>query len=341
MKSDEYEAIMKNRPHVVLLGAGASVAAIPNGDKYNKRTSVMEGFIEKLNMTETIKRANLQTKSKNLEDIYSELKSRPECEPIAIELEKRIYDYFFNFVIPDEPTVYDFLILSLTKKDLIATFNWDPLLLQAYTRVRQITDNLPKLAFLHGNVYVGLCLEHNRAGLIQDRCPVCRKAFKPSKLLYPIKEKDYSNDIFIRDNWNLTRYYLERAYMFTIFGYSAPKTDVSAIALLKEAWGEVENRSLEEIEIIDIKSDEELRDTWKDFIHTHHYSCHKSFFDSSLGKFPRRTCEATFDRLMNVRFLDDSKGFKPDMDFKQIGDYLNFLLEEEKEGKKVLNNPYL
>jgi len=129
--------------------------------------------------------------------------------------------------------------------------------------------------------------------------------------------------------------------MFTIFGYSAPKTDVSAIALLKEAWGEVENRSLEEIEIIDIKSDEELRDTWKDFIHTHHYSCHKSFFDSSLGKFPRRTCEATFDRLMNVRFLDDSKGFKPDMDFKQIGDYLNFLLEEEKEGKKVLNNPYL
>jgi len=29
------------------------------------------------------------------------------------------------------------------------------------------------------------------------------------------------------------------------------------------------------------------------------------------------------------------------MDFKQIGDYLNFLLEEEKEGKKVLNNPNL
>lgn len=76
-----------------------------------------------------------------------------EYEAIRIELENRIYDYFNKFEIPDEPTIYDFLILSLTNKDLIATFNWDPLLTQAYQRCSNITRNLPELVF-----YMGLFL---------------------------------------------------------------------------------------------------------------------------------------------------------------------------------------
>ena len=42
----EYEYYMKNRPHVVILGAGASCAAIPSGDKYGRKISAMSGFIE-------------------------------------------------------------------------------------------------------------------------------------------------------------------------------------------------------------------------------------------------------------------------------------------------------
>ena len=38
--------------------------------------------------------------------------------------------------------------------------------------------------------------------------------------------------------------------MFTIFGYSAPKTDVEAIDLLKQAWGAIGDRNLEQTEII-------------------------------------------------------------------------------------------
>ncbi|WP_342533325.1 hypothetical protein MHB40_20370 [Lysinibacillus sp. FSL K6-0057] len=51
---ERYEALTKNRPYVVLLGAGASVAAIPNGDKNGMKTSVMKGFIGKLGMKEII-----------------------------------------------------------------------------------------------------------------------------------------------------------------------------------------------------------------------------------------------------------------------------------------------
>lgn len=341
MSVEEFEIKMKKRPHVVLLGAGASVAAIPNGDKNQRKTSVMAGFIEKLGMADVIKQANLKTKSNNLEDIYSELNTYKEHSEITLELERRIYDYFLGFEIPDEPTVYDFLILSLTKKDLVATFNWDPLLLQAYERVSQLTNNLPELSFLHGNTYVGVCTEHKVGGLIHSRCSVCGKPFKPTKLLYPVKDKNYTNDPFIEDNWNLVRHYLKRAYMFTIFGYSAPKTDVSAIQLLKEAWGTVEGRSLEEVEVIDIRPEEELRQTWDEFIHSHHYSVHSDFFSSTLGKMPRRSCEATFDRLMNVRWLDGTKGFTPHMDFKEIENFIGDLLEDENSNRSILKNPYL
>lgn len=311
-----------NRPHVVLLGAGASVAAIPDGDKNGKKISVMAGFVEKLGMSDIIRNIKLKTVSNNLEDIYSELSTRGDCSHVLATLEQEIYNYFSDFSIPDAPTVYDYLLLSLTNKDLVATFNWDPLLLQAYLRIQNITRNLPEIAFLHGNVHIGACHEHKRVNVINKRCPICGKKLEPIKLLYPVKEKNYTDDPYIKENWNLTKNYLKRAYMFTIFGYSAPKTDESAISLLQEAWGTSSERYIEEIEIIDIRDEEDLRNTWDGFICSHHYSVHSTFFNSSLGLFPRYTCEATYDRLMNANFSDDSKGFKPNMTFEKIKEHL-------------------
>lgn len=64
---EEYEYYMKNRPHVVILGAGASCAAIPNGDKNGKRIAAMSGFIDKLGLTDIISKVNINTTS----DIFS------------------------------------------------------------------------------------------------------------------------------------------------------------------------------------------------------------------------------------------------------------------------------
>lgn len=179
----QYEKSYKSRPHVVLMGAGASVAAIPNGDKNGMKTSVMDGFIKKLGMSEIIANLNLETRSDNLEDIYAEIASKPEYENVRKTLDESIRDYFSSFEIPDEPTVYDYLLLSLREKDLVATFNWDPLLIQAYQRVAKITDKLPDLAFLHGNVLVGYCLTHKRGGKLDNNCPECGERFIPSRLL--------------------------------------------------------------------------------------------------------------------------------------------------------------
>ncbi|HIS35073.1 TPA: hypothetical protein IAC10_00380 [Candidatus Scatousia excrementigallinarum] len=331
-----YEKIMKERPHVVILGAGASCAAIPNGDKAGRKISAMNGFIEKLGLSELLSRVKLMTKSDNLEEIYMELDERSncekDCENVKLELEQCIFSYMSGYKIPDGPTIYDYLVLSLTSKDLIATFNWDPLLIQAYLRVSKYTDNLPYLVFLHGNVAIGYCEQDNAIGIVNSKC-VCGKLFRPVKLLYPIKKKDYKSEIVIDKSWKELQKNLKRAYMVTIFGYSAPKSDIEAVSMLKEAWGTPEERNLEEIEIIDIRDEDEVILSWKDFIHTHHYSYYNNFFDSTLGRFPRRSCEATFDRLMNCLFLDGDKGFKDGMTFLEIRQKIFPLIEEENEIK--------
>lgn len=170
------------RAHTVILGAGATMAAIPNGDKNGKKSSVMNGMISKLGLDDLLADVKLDTKSENIEDIYSELYMKPEYAEVVKELEKRLYDYFDSFEIPDTPTVYDFLILSLTEKDVIATFNWDPLLVQAYVRCYEITDNLPHLLCLHGNVGMGYCEEHREFGTKDAVCPVCKKQLPPTRL---------------------------------------------------------------------------------------------------------------------------------------------------------------
>lgn len=82
-------------------------------------------------------------------------KDEPLCNDVKTELENVIRSYMSEFQLPDEPTIYDFLVMSLTNKDLIATFNWDPFLVQAIARAQQYTNNIPQVAFLHGNVAVG------------------------------------------------------------------------------------------------------------------------------------------------------------------------------------------
>ncbi len=313
-----YEEQMKWRPHVVILGAGASCAAIPNGDKNGKKISAMKGFIEKLGLKNIISSLSLDTTSDNLEDIYMEIseKSTPGSiyEKAKLELETKIYEYISEYTIPDNPTVYDFLILSLTS-----------------------------LAFLHGNVAIGYCEKDNVIGNIGGKCK-CGEPLQGIGLLYPIKNKNYQKNPAISKSWEALQNALEVAYMITIFGYSAPKSDVEAVSMLKNAWGNVTDRTMEEIEIVDLRPEEEVFESWQEFIYTHHYSYHNDFFDTTLGRYPRRSCEATFDRLMNCRFLDGSKGFKNSMDFNDISLLVNPLIQSEKwakEEKTFPINPYL
>lgn len=330
-KAEAFEYLMKNRPHVVILGAGATVAAIPNGDKRGRKSSVMNGFIETLGMTKIIKNAKIKTLSTNLEDIYTELHGREDCESIRLELDSRIRSYFSEFEIPDDPNIYDLILLALRKKDLIATFNWDPLLLQAYQRACKITKDLPDLAFLHGNVLAGYCRDHKKGGIISARCGECGKKFEPAPLLYPVAQKNYAEDPYIHDNWKAIRNKLKRAYLVTIFGYSAPKTDIEAITLMKEAWGSIDQRNLEDFEFIDIRNEDDLLQSWAEFVHSHHYTVHDNFFSSSLGMNPRRTTVELFDRTMNCMYTEALQRYDQSMDWIKLEELVHDLVNEESQ----------
>ena len=333
---------MKARPHVVLVGAGATIAAIPHGDKNGKKASVMKGFIDSLGLRNLLNGISLQTTSDNIEDIYSELAASGEHDAVLHELENGIREYFSDLEIPDGLTVYDFLVLGLTKKDLIASFNWDPLLYQAWSRSHRITSNLPPIVFLHGCVVLGMCKRDKEVGFVLDSCSICGEPFEQTELLFPIREKNYQDDMYIQNAWKRLDSKLRRAYMFTIFGYSAPKTDQAALDLLKFSWGPNTDRKLEEIEIIDIKPDEELENTWSDFLFSHHFKTTDNLFDSSIGRYPRRSCEMTYDRLMNVKSPDTRKGFSARMSIKEVKAKLSPLIEDEEQNEgNVLFNPYI
>ncbi len=327
------------RAHTVILGAGATVATIPNGDRNGNTSSVMNGLIEKLHLTDILNGVDLYTKSNNLEDIYSELHLRPECKEVICQLEKRLYDYFASLELPDDPTIYDFLILGLTRKDAIATFNWDPLLLQAYVRCHRITNNLPHILCLHGNVAIGYCYKHKEFGMTNAKCPICGKLLPPIKLLYPVANKKYNSDEYIKDCWDATEIIIENSYMLTIFGYSAPSSDKEAVSLLKKAWGNLDTRQLEEVSVIDILKEEEIVNKWNEFIYTHHYRYTNDFFSSYLGMFPRRSCEMVFATVQLNVSPDCTKGFHKDMSWDDIRNTLRGVLEEELQTPKGENYP--
>lgn len=303
-KTLSYSEILEleyKRPHVVLLGAGSTTATIPNGDKNGHPCSVMNGFVKNLSLEHILSKVKLLTKSDNIEDIYSELYARgKECQEVIEELENAIFSYFSELELPDEITILDKLILSLTSKDLIASFNWDPFLIQAYNRVGKITKDRPVLAFLHGNVATGFCPKCGRYGAIQRlTCdnPTCLSPLQKSHLLYPIKNKDYHLDTVIEKGWELTKNYLSRAKILTIFGYSAPISDVEAVSLLKNAL--LEYHSAQKYNLIEIierpgfcKS--ELSNSWRNIIESVNcdYRIEDSFYKSHLSAMPRQTVQS-------------------------------------------------
>lgn len=302
---EEIKQIEMGKPHVVILSAGASYAAFPSGDKNGRKLPLMNNFVETLGIKNLINQTGLIFSSNNFEDIYTEIHKHPELKDLREELEVVVYDYFQAMEIPDHPTIYDHLVLSLRNKDFIATFNWDPFLVQAIRR-NGARFKMPRVLFLHGNVEVGYCREGHMMGNNGARCNYCGKSLTRTSLLYPIAEKNYHLDEFISRQWVTMEDVLKHAFMVSIFGYGAPASDASAIALLKKAWGSKDNRSMEEFEIIDIRDENNLRETWSPFIHSHHYRVESDFYKSWISNHPRRTGEAYINQFINAQFIENN-----------------------------------
>lgn len=324
MKLPKYDRESKKMlaPHVVIIGAGASLAAFPNGDAKGNIIPLMNNLITVVGLERDLIRYGIDPLSvNNFESFYSHLVKDHQNDNLVNDINLKIYEYFSNLQICEEPTIYDYLILSLTNKDIIATFNWDPFLLQAYQRNISV-GNLPELSFLHGNVLQGVCEEDKIEGYKDSICNKCGKTLLPSKLLFPVEEKDYTSGP-LKSAWVKLSSKLENAYMLTIFGYSAPKSDVAAISIMKKAWNLNKNIKFSSSIVIDIKDKDILQETWKEFLSNENFGVSKSIKDSWLWSFPRTSCEALFD----ANFQQNPRHENPFKEFKSLEDLQDFVLK--------------
>jgi hypothetical protein len=324
-------------PHVVILGAGASRAAFPEGDANKKRLPLMVDLPECLDLRAAINSAGFSSTA-DFESVYDEIATSGRCSSLKSEIETRVRSYFESLVLADEPTLYDYLLLSLRKQDLIATFNWDPFLVRAFNRNRGAAD-LPQLAFLHGNVEIGVCIKDRVKGFRGESCQKCGEVFRPTTLLYPVRNKDYNSDAFIANEWAVLEKLLKEAYLVTIFGYSAPTTDAAAVELMSQAWAQNPTFEFGQVNIVDIKPKEELEKTWERFFCRSHYGIHERLSTTWMLRHPRRSGEA----LAMATLQNDPWRDNPFPEFKELSQLHAWIaplvVEENKD--RFTGNPCL
>ena len=340
-ESEKYYIKLYNRPHVVLLGAGATMAAIPSGDKNGMKCSVMYNFLKNMGLEEIEEAINFIAPNapiNNLETLYSFLSKENKFDKIRVKLENAVYNKMSSLLLPEEMTVYDYLILSLRGKDCIATFNWDPLLIQAYNRSIRYTRNLPRLLFLHGNVGISFCDVCGRySPIIMNICPQCGSNMQRSPLLYPVEEKNYTDNTFISGQWDTLLYYIEDAGMLTIFGYSGPQSDVKALDLMYTAFNNFSQR-LNQLEIIDIKDEKELKSVWQRYAKptNNYYHICSSFFDSFIAEYPRRSIEGYVNRKNRGSWASSSKYLVKDDIIHNNRIIKQLICEEKDDGNSII-----
>jgi hypothetical protein len=288
----------------------------------------MEDLVRVLDLTDLLDRHRIAYDQRSFESVYAEVCSEPAHARLRTVLENAVHQYFRGLELPATPTLYDHLLLSLRSKDVVATFNWDPFLVDTWNR-NSVRTELPHILHLHGNVRVGCCLEHHERGHILAGCPTCG-SFSPTRLLYPVENKDYSSDPFISREWEALRAYLQNAFTFTVFGYGAPSSDKEAVLLMNDAWSGARERTLETIEIIDIKEAPMLEGLWSPFIFSQHVLCHTSFYESYLGRYPRRSCEAIYIPTVTGRFPPKPTPLPRKGSFADLDEWLLPLLEAER-----------
>lgn len=314
-------------PHVVILGAGASKAACPNGDKHGRILPVMNELYDEVLANRKLTPADEALARSDFEAWFCDL-----TDEVSMEIESEVYSYFEQIVIPEDATVYDRLILGLRPKDLIASFNWDPLLIQAYDRNADVCDP-PRLLFLHGNVALGQCDADEQIGPRDSKCPRCGSQLVPLKLLYPIRKKNYAQQSFgIRAAWDGLRGALSDAYLFTVFGYSAPTTDVEAIELMRSVWDKAYARDLADVELITKDNRADAKRRWDKFIVRDHCKVRDALGDTEISRFPRRSCEQFADASLGNRPWSEDPLPKTS-NLRRLQDWIKPLVDQERRSE--------
>lgn len=138
--------------HLVILGAGSTIATIPHGDKNKQKSYTLDNLLTDPYFEEFVEK--VQGKGFCTDNVESLCKKLYEKDrDLYNEIETRIRKKYASLELPMDFTILDRLVLSLTPDDAIVSFNWDDLIVQAYQKMSMFVPDrmLPILAFPHGN----------------------------------------------------------------------------------------------------------------------------------------------------------------------------------------------
>ena len=90
-RQQEIQHVEMGAPHVVVLGAGASRAAFPTGDRNGLRLPLMADFSEVIPIGEVLDPLGIPYPGRNFEELYSELSQDESKSDVCSQLEAVIY----------------------------------------------------------------------------------------------------------------------------------------------------------------------------------------------------------------------------------------------------------
>lgn len=329
--------------HLVIIGAGATCASFPSGDFHGRKIPAMNGFLEKTRILNKFPElTDLATEYPNLEDLYSVLSKETKYQDLLHRLDSEIREYMASLHCGRQINLYDKLMLSLTSRDYIATFNWDPFLAQSYFYMSYITTDLPTILFLHGNVAIGYCEKCNITGFVWDKCQNCNEQFTPVPLLYPVKEKNYEKTPYIREAWEYLRKIINESLMITFWGYSAPKSDTAALSMMHEAFNTSASKKYKQFEIINTAEKNLLEEAYNGFIYKPtRVSFLESFYQSAIATNPRRSCDCLFENTMLCTPSSVVDENETRITIQEKDDLLSIIIKlNQIEGENIFRNCY-
>lgn len=283
--------------HLVILGAGSTIATIPNGDKNGEESYTLANLLKDKTFTSFLEKVQGNFSANDVEDLCKQLYK--EDRPLYYEFESLVRKKYARLELPEEFTILDRLVLSLTPNDAIVSFNWDDLVIQAYQRMSEYVpeEMLPILAFPHGNAQAVYNNKHYTSKRI-----VTSTSWFDSPLNMPVDEIDYKSDVFINSQWHILDFFMRNAQMITFFGYRGPDSDEQDLKHLDELFAK--NEICDKIEIIDKDQESavevakrlerfKMQPNWL-------YPC-ADFWHSTIAKYPRRTLSVLDNWNYSVR----------------------------------------
>ena len=283
--------------HLVILGAGSTIATIPNGDKNGEESYTLANLLKDKTFTSFLEKVQRNFSTNDVEDLCKQLYK--EDRPLYYEFESLVRKKYARLELPEEFTILDRLVLSLTSNDAIVSFNWDDWVIQAYQRMSDYVpeEMRPILAFPHGNAQTVYNNKHYTSKRI-----VTSPGWFDSPLNMPVDEIDYKSDVFINSQWHILDFFMRNAQMITFFGYRGPDSDEQDLKHLDELFAK--NEICDKIEIIDKDQESavevakrlerfKMQPNWL-------YPC-ADFWHSTIAKYPRRTLSVLDNWNYSVR----------------------------------------